>query len=120
MKLENQVVSLESAKKMKELGYKQEGLWWWLYGVQTPHIISNEFKEDAEYLRERDDICVAPTVAELGEVLPDWYVSQRLASNNGWVCYNVENKLTYPETLGETEAEARGEMCLYLLKEGVI
>jgi len=30
MKLENQVCSLEHAKKLKELGVKQENIWWWV------------------------------------------------------------------------------------------
>ena len=29
MALEQQVVSLELAKEMKELGFKQDSLWWW-------------------------------------------------------------------------------------------
>lgn len=29
MKLENQVCSLELSKRLKELGVKQDSLWWW-------------------------------------------------------------------------------------------
>ena len=30
MKRENQVISLEHAKKLKELGVEQDGLYWWV------------------------------------------------------------------------------------------
>ncbi|KKM76041.1 hypothetical protein LCGC14_1384210, partial [marine sediment metagenome] len=39
MKLESQLVSLELAKQLKEAGYKQKGLWWW---------VDNELTKDRE------------------------------------------------------------------------
>lgn len=36
MKLEQQCVSLELAKKLKQLGVKQESLWWWLEWAELP------------------------------------------------------------------------------------
>lgn len=38
MKLENQVVSLELAKKLKELGVKQESFFYWHEGERGPNI----------------------------------------------------------------------------------
>ena len=35
MKLENQVVSLELAKKLKELGFEQKSLFYWDEGKET-------------------------------------------------------------------------------------
>lgn len=41
MKLEDQVVSLELAKKLKELGYKQESLFYWRLGYHTSEKFDN-------------------------------------------------------------------------------
>ncbi len=67
MKLEDQVVSLELAKKLKELGVKQESLFKWnLDRIRgrweiSQYIISTNFE---------DEKCSAYSVAELGEMLP--------------------------------------------------
>jgi len=43
MNLEQQVVSLEYAKRLKELGVKQESLlFWWVDGINKPKVISDE------------------------------------------------------------------------------
>ena len=73
MELEQQVCSLELAKKLKELGVKQESLWYW-------NMITKEFKD---YEGKSPIIACeiysnsrlwenfsAFTVAELGEMLP--------------------------------------------------
>jgi len=74
MKLENQVVSLELAKKLKELGFKQESLFWWR--------VWNDGRAEADYLggytpkelgenkeMEFEGFYSAYTVAELGELI---------------------------------------------------
>jgi len=80
MKLEDQVVSLDLAKRLKELGVKQESLWWWHdYGKLEKPINDKNFlgKYNGWYStnkRENDRINTykysAFTVAELGEMLP--------------------------------------------------
>ena len=68
MKLEDQVVGLELAKKLKELGVKQESYCYWREGN----------KEDPTY-RIVTMVCAkggtysAFTVAELGEMLPNTF-----------------------------------------------
>lgn len=80
MNLEQQVCSIELAKRLKELGIKQESLFYWLDDrdcedntcedckLKTEIIFSpNIFHENAVTLR---DYYSAFTVAELGEMLP--------------------------------------------------
>lgn len=74
MKLKDQVVSLELAKKLKELGVKQESLFYWSFGD-----VYEEGKEEwcvnyRSKVTKRNGVDLewyaAFTVAELGEMLP--------------------------------------------------
>lgn len=75
MKLEDQVCSLELAKRLKELGVKQESYFFWHYSVYT----EDDFKWKLMHHHHLDikskngdsDIISAYTVAELGEILPN-------------------------------------------------
>ena len=127
MKLEQQVVSLDLAKQLKEAGYKQEGLWWWnIHGPNefTNHAICNVLgTKNGDKIRVGKGF-VAPTVAELGEVLkhpnqdilsyhpkslPDWTGSTWIMYRNGKVIIE-----------GNTEANARAKMWLYFKKKGLL
>jgi hypothetical protein len=89
MKLENQVCSLELSKKLKELGVKQESLFYWcgkeLYGktMLNFYIETNDYlfgcgatSGEPDIVPERimkednEEIISAFSVAELGEMLP--------------------------------------------------
>ena len=71
MKLEDQVCSLELAKKLKELGVKQESLfyWWFVRNDMGDDVFVSDTKpvNGTEYWS-------AFTVAELGEMLPKYIV----------------------------------------------
>lgn len=120
MKLEQQVVSLELAKRLKELGTKQESLWY--YDGNHNLVMFGNYVTD-EYI-------AAFTVAELGEMLP---VEVR---NNFLVCekdtdgkdvdwtvryhpYDVD-EFRMPSQVAETEAGARAKMLIYLLENNLI
>lgn len=66
MTIEQQVVSLELAKQLKEAGYPQESLFWWDWeGRKKPYLVIDSTQS---YV----NVCIsAPTVAELGEKLKD-------------------------------------------------
>ena len=128
--LEKQVVSLELAKQLKEAGYPQEGLWWWceermredgkVVGVK---IYEGDVALTRKYNAPELNIWVAPTVAELGEVLPYWVWSGRGHDGNGKaVSFHCKSLMvtSYPTFKRLTEAAARAKMWLYLKKEGLL
>ncbi len=73
MKIEDQVVNLDLAKQLKELGFEQESLFWWANmksfwdGSFNWHIIQNPFNYSREKLT---DYVSAYTVAEVLAILP--------------------------------------------------
>jgi hypothetical protein len=80
MELSKQVVSLGLARKLKELGVKQESLFYWVdlnfggaRGSLKPHPMyyGEQRPWDEEDLYNEHWIASAFTVAELGEMLPD-------------------------------------------------
>ena len=99
MKLENQVVSLELEKKMKELGFKQESIWFWQEYKSGGGCIYLLPKKEVKGFIGKTEVCdyySAYTVAELGEMLPIGIVMTKYEFNKGgeirWACaYNDEN-----------------------------
>ena len=86
MNLENQVCSLDLAKRLKKLGVKQESLFYWIY---SPYITEdftwvlmyrnenqiNKFVNNVEFIS-------AFTVAELEELLPFYIQTQVTGSSS--------------------------------------
>ncbi|MFP5263718.1 MAG: hypothetical protein ACLGJB_17700 [Blastocatellia bacterium] len=120
MTLEQQVTSLELSKKLKELGVKQDSLFYWVDGK-------------LEYINEvgginiaKDDVS-AFTVAELGEMLPavvDGDLAPRwFKTFSHYFCdYTDDNKtwllpqpFIYPK-----EADARAKMLTYLIENNLV
>ena len=127
MTLEQQVCSFELAKKLKELGVKQESLFYWhetarLDGV---HVLNQKYSDDK--------FCFSAfSVAELGEMLPECYFTQHRL-NAEWECYQNFTKIIegtkplqkeYPENhvsmFASTEADARAKMLIYLIENNLI
>ena len=69
MKLEDQIVSLELAEKLKELGFIQESLWVWAYDDEDKEwciLLTAQLEEYPEqYPYQEMNIFSAYTVAEL-------------------------------------------------------
>ena len=122
MKIEEQVVSLELGKQLKELGVKQDSLYsyfqydkWNVMLRETREIFSpnNEYGYNKENL-----ICSAFTIAELGKKLPDGFhlikfnQIYRIGYNNDYI--------KAPTQTDANEANARAEMFIYLLKNNLI
>ena len=122
MKLENQVCSLKLAKKLKELGVEQLGLFSW-YKVKERfgdgikiEVINNMYADDV-CGDGVEVVCSAFSVAELGEMLkrypidywysyPDWRLKRQ---------EDVDTK-----GRDENEANARAEMIIYLTENKLI
>lgn len=126
MKLETQVVSLELAKKLKDLGVKQESLFAWVGSKHRGEdyfflVYSDDSQFGGVYPRETGEDYSAFTVAELGEILRlggqvwmPYFCDQ--AMDNGWV-YKFQNGKIIVEN---TEADARAKMLIYLLENSLI
>ena len=99
MKLENQVCSLELSKKLKELGVKQESLWWW----------ANENLFEKE--KVNTTLCSSAFIAaELGEILPDTHFNFYKVSIG--YRFTIENR----EPVERFEANARAKMLIWLIE----
>lgn len=133
---EKYVVSLELAKKMKELGFKQESDFCWCRAYGKIYL-ENE-KDSLEYLPS--NLFSAYHVGELGEMLPitiqmnsetHWlemgkttfwyhcgYIYQHEGETRGWGRFND----TVHHALGEgkTEADARARMLIYLAENNLL
>lgn len=138
MKLEEQVCSLELAKRLKELGVKQDSYFYW---VETPIITPPQYelgsaKEIASWAGpyEKANKISAFTVAELGKMLPKKleHLKQNpnlLRLEFGFQCdisiayyYDTEmtNKRIELSERDKAEANARAKMLIYLIENNII
>lgn len=127
MDIKSQVVSLDLAMKLKDLGVKQNSLFYWEKSEYRILINESGEKEIEEY---RISLCMPPmfdlsqsidywsayTVAELGEILPLGRISSK--SHDGWYMSAVSPlekwKRLYP---CKTEADARATTLIHLIEE---
>jgi len=145
MKLEQQVVSLELAQKLKELGVKQESFFKWGNFTTDNGIAWNLYVPPEFNKVPHPDMWIhgisAFTVAELGEMLPYrigeydlrfWSV-QFAGEHHKYCGYLVDkedgshfmnsrtdgmgNNVAF---MADTEADARAKMLVYLLENGLI
>jgi hypothetical protein len=128
MKLEQQVVSLELAKKLKELGVKQESIFYYAHQGKIwsrEHYYDNYNSNDENdqeavtfeyYLSEVNggQIYSAYTVAELGDIFP---VNIQLPFKDieYWKWSSPKGRHTSP-----TEADARAKMLIHLIENQFI
>lgn len=123
MNLQDQVTNLELSKKMKDLGFPQESLFYWrtpredrniygdlIYKSFAPHL---QYGGNGEYS--------AYTVAELGTLLPKTYMSFH-DSLDHWYCEDLDTFINpqYKSISYETEANARAAMLVYLKENNLI
>lgn len=137
MTLEEQVVSLELAKKLKELGVKQNSLYRW---ADPKHIRPMPWliDEHAAVDTGMADYYPAYTVAELGELLPN-IIKKRVEDNDSdtledWhlsyepdqIGHTIRYTYYYYEPMdaitisGDTEANTRAKMLIYLIENYLI
>lgn len=131
-----QFTSLELSKRMKELGFKQDSLFYW----RTDWYEGGEKKDIYQLVDERHanyapaslsyhyELISAYTVAELGEMLPEIcssYWEERFAINGKkfkvYCCEFIgDNEHSEFYTQDDTEANARAKMLIYLKENNLI
>lgn len=126
MKIEDQVCSLELAKKLKELGVKQESLFWWQVDIDG-HAELNFGKTLTNYGVKVEAHYSAFTVAELGEMLPGnisglYFVTQKGLMGNSWYveALTVVGHSEVWLAIAKTEADARAKCLIYLIENKLI
>ncbi|HEX2868646.1 MAG TPA: hypothetical protein VHO03_16520 [Ignavibacteriales bacterium] len=139
MKAETQVISLELAMKLRDLGVNRRSLFCW---EEYEHKKSGEriwdlrsgrdfpgyaggLQEGARHLDARSYIdyheenCKAYTSSELGEMLPanKTYTHK---DGNKWCCSLGMNFPECPAEFETNEAEARGKLLVHCIVNGII
>lgn len=128
MKLEDQLVSLELSLKLNELGFKQESNWYWVefephvwdlfYKCPNHELWFDPRKESLFYL-DVFRIHSAYSVAELGEMLPNFMASKPRQSDSTFQIWNV---ISPNESVikSDSEADVRAKMLIYLRERKLI
>lgn len=137
MKLEQQVVSLELAQKLKELGVKQESYFQHYLRYKGQDIEHWVIGIPFDYEDRSDDVVSAFTCSELGEMLPTYFHKDgsecriTIVNGNGlkyidYATYKNQKPAFllngYPMLMNstDTEADARAKMLVYLLENNLI
>lgn len=143
MKLEDQVCSLELAKRLKELGAKQESAFEYRvyleaiypFGLRETSLVRSGSTKDSfptYFNKGRIEVISAFTVAELGEMLPQtididdddspYYFNQHLTNAND----KRQCQVRYGGpgfgfcVIEDKEADARAKMLCLLLEKGIL
>lgn len=130
MKIENQVCTIEQAKKLKELGIRQESFFAW---IDEGQLLSRH-SPNLPLMNIATSFTAAFTVAELSEMLPDYYPSWRFEVTTGgpkkWVATvicspkppGIDDIHTASEfdRHGDTQAEALATLLIALLETGTV
>jgi hypothetical protein len=131
MELHKQVCSLELAKRLKELGVKQESFFHYLDEREyegeedengNPCDYKIEIIQNADTLpgKEISLLYSAFTVAELGNILPNWFDSAKW-NYDIWVCRFMELKNDKKHhCFGVSDADVRAKMLIYLLENNLM
>jgi len=143
MKLGQQIVSLPLAKRLKELGVKQESYFAW-YEERYEGDVQIELagQNDTGPFRFRDfagltsgaehrTFYAAFTVAELGDLLPAGYPSGHTAleePDKKCICHwyrtprasKAEDEGKPSSTYAHTEADARARMLIWLIEHNLV
>lgn len=132
MKLEEQVVSLELAKKLKELGFAQDSHFYWhnMHGYSELEDFKANNYEDKKKHGELFYSCLsAYTTTELGKMLPDiiqtepnelvgtgtTYLTIQHVGAYWEVGYTLSRgDMPFDSVEDKSEADARAKMLIYL------
>lgn len=128
MKPEDQVCNLILSKKLKELGVKQDSLFYWINRNDKIMVVYSGIpmtKTDLYY----PPVASAFTVAELGDLLPAvigisddesaWFSSDK-SEDGTWLANYGDNGMMSLDEVGNTEADARALMLIHLIEEKLL
>lgn len=123
MTLKQQVVSLELAKKLKELGVKQESLFDWVMVGKWWRCQMSRRDSSVAFFGGEPEVISAFTVAELGEMLPKFFhVSWQKTNDDGSGMIEILDIATgkkYHSLDEPSEANARAKMLIHLIENGL-
>ena len=95
MKLEQQVCNLELAKKLKELGVKQESLWYWVHNKIKDDwkltILTQCFKDHPESWEYYSAFTVSECLVIYGEEIT---IPKRLSNVADFIAKKIVDKLS--------------------------
>lgn len=135
LELKDSVVTLETAKRLRELGVRQDSQFFHINRLDTDYIYNdewfvvsfskkNEIKEEFESSSDNVKYYAAPNSDEMGRLLPEQYHTKKCNSiyNINWYCFLAENSCHLQlDLMGmESEAEARGLLLIYLLEQKLV
>lgn len=147
MELEKQVISLSLAKKLKELGVKQYSQFYWVnynwkakdmfWHLRSWDVLRKEIFDHAEHIpgfdaeqpqmfvqsyfehyHEQPLVFAAHTSTELGDMLPFQCAFGKY--ENGWYADFYKDHKKVKGVIDETEAESRGLLLHYLIKNNLL
>jgi hypothetical protein len=123
MNLEEQVCSLELAEHLQELGVKGKGLFSWFHKWEGSS--DKDAGKDNVWLTTDKGynekwLCYAFTVAELGEMLPEWVECRKTYDKNHWQCEWERHTSSPIFKTAATEADTRAKMLCFLLENQLI
>lgn len=125
MKLQDQVCAIEQAKKLKDLGVSQVGLFCYIGDsnpdpkYHTPYnLYYAEWANGTVGKSWFDNRLAAFTVAELGIMLPSGYESMH-NTGEGWRCYDLNGQDVMDGYGYVNEVEARADSIIHLLENKI-
>ena len=142
MKIENQVCTLEQAKKLKELGVSQDSYFSWCgseenrlmencskgveYGpwlfISTTKPFNNMEEDYRRDVPSAKPFAAAFTVAEIGVMLKELCYCQFLSGERNWISSDCGSFTTYPEDdcTAKTMVESMAIMLIHQLENEII
>ena len=116
-----QVPILDICEQLKAAGVPQRKTYWvwqkspfggWI--LTQNKLLQQGLTGETKDIKYSKFLVDAPTVAELGEMLPDGTISARYPS--GWHC----KISSWQKVFASTEVDARAMMLIYLLGKGLV
>jgi hypothetical protein len=126
MSIEDQVCSLELSKRLKDLGVKQESIFFWRDNDGFEEITECNFSL-VQYINPSTTTWYASafTVKELGVMLPIKIKNKYIHMHKDHMGFSItykdcNNQIHYFGKFNKSETNVRAEMLIYLLEEGLI